>query len=66
VYAFWAGVPFGHQVAYPVAINGEKLAERDWRDTVVVPQNEKRDLPLSLSGFQRAPVRLRRLGSRTF
>jgi len=23
-----------------VAINGEKLAERDWRDTVVVPRNE--------------------------
>ena len=22
-----------------VAINGEKLAERDWRDTVVVPRN---------------------------
>jgi FtsP/CotA-like multicopper oxidase with cupredoxin domain len=22
-----------------LAINGEKLAERDWRDTVVVPRN---------------------------
>jgi FtsP/CotA-like multicopper oxidase with cupredoxin domain len=26
----WAGM---------VAINGEKLAEREWRDTVVVPRN---------------------------